>query len=1175
MLMKAMSLLLSCAMVLSMASPGNNLLKAEVQAAEAIANNATEITEEDTIKIIDYNVYVGEMTGTENALDLRAERAIKLFKQYKPDSMGFQEASVHWMTLLDEGLKDEYAWVGVGRDNGTNDAASGEASPIFYLKDKYDLVDSGTFWLSETPEKPSYGWDAECRRVCTWVVLKNKHTGETYAHVNTHLDHVGQQARINGMNMVIDKIKEFDVPVVCTGDFNTSENSDIYNQMINTGFMNDSKKVADVVLNSGSTMANFNMSTNLDSGAAIDFIFVSQDEIKVSKYKVLRDLVDGKFISDHLGVYAEMSLKTDESRYQAKNGTATVDGTMDKSYLRSKAVQVNVDSSGKAVKDATAEVRTIYDENYIYSFAHVKDSAVNSDTTRPDGTNYGIDGMQFFYDFKNDGENSWVSANSGYFIVDLVGTDNLRADGKTAIDRHMGGFQSFKGTDKMQYTAVKTDDGYDMEIRVALPDELRARLEAGETDIEIGTGFQVNDDSTDDGKRDTAAFSNKSIASAYMGCNYFEKMVLVGSSEQGKQTVDSSKLYYVAVEGTPEVDGVADDVYADAPAIPVNKNSSNSVIDNPEVATAKARVLYDKEYIYCFVDVKDRYVNDPATVAQSTNYGIDDIQYFFDFLNNDADNATESDYTYSQDGGVENHERGYMMLYANNRIPFTTYGFSGSFAGKEENLKYVSKIGGNGWQIEMRLKLSDSLKARLAEGNENIKIGIGFQINDDTDDDGTRNNTIFSDADLASGWMSPVYFQDILLGIKGDLPTYPVEEEENSNYFVKDVTVTDGDEDGKLEFTWNSNIPKSGKVQIVKKSQMTGEQIPVASSIQTIANIDVTKEEGLYVNSAEIYGLDTNTEYVFRVGSSYAWSENIDVKTAEPKLSAEDMINTDEATGLVVTVPAGNIPAASVITAENVTSGEAYDKALRIEGIGSVVGAYNVAVTYKNTEVIPTSGIKVSLPVAENDKLHVYAMNAEGKYVEVSYEYNNGNVEFSTTTGLFAVVREKEETTTEEITTIGNQEETTTVDEKETTSGIKDEVITKATEGETTTVAPTTAATKKAVKDVETTKATADKAVKAPAKVKKVTAKKKASKKVKVTIKKVKNAEGYQVQFSKTKKFNKKNILVKKVVKKVKTTIASKKLKGQKKLFIRARAYVLDANGKKVYGKWSNVKKVK
>ena len=106
------------------------------------------------------------------------------------------------MEDLTEGLP-EYGWVGVGRDDGQE---AGEFNPVFYRKDKYDLVDSGTFWLSETPELPSLGWNGGCNRLCTWVILREKATGFTYAHVNTHLDNASEEARVNGAKLVREKI---------------------------------------------------------------------------------------------------------------------------------------------------------------------------------------------------------------------------------------------------------------------------------------------------------------------------------------------------------------------------------------------------------------------------------------------------------------------------------------------------------------------------------------------------------------------------------------------------------------------------------------------------------------------------------------------------------------------------------------------------------------------------------------------------------------------------------------------------------------------------------------------------------------------------------------------------------------------------------------------------------
>ena len=963
-----------------------------------------------SIQVIDYNLHTSELTGTENELSLRAERAITLFEGYKADSMGFQEANVHWMELLNNGL-EEYACVGVGRENGTNDENSGEASPIFYLKDKYELVDSGTFWLSDTPDVPSIGWDAAYRRVCTWAVLRNKKTGETYAHVNTHLDHVGTTARTRGMQMVIEKIKEFNVPVVCTGDFKTAENSGIYNQMLASGFMNDTKKLADVVLNPGATMANYNVNANLDSGAAIDFIFAAQDSFQVQTYKVLRDRVNNKFISDHLGVYAELTFTASPDEYRAVYGTAELDGVQDGAYERAQEVAVNLDAGGNTATGATATVRTIYDKDYIYSFAHVTDSTVNSAATRPTKNNYGIDGVQFFYDFQNDGGSSWVSGQSGYFIADLVATDGLWSDGSTQIGRWAGGFGAFKGhSDKMDYRAVKTENGYNIEIRTALPDSLRSRWSAGEENIVIGAGFQVNDDSNDDGTRDNLCFSSTSIADAWLGPQQFGKMVLAGCPSQGDDIVISGSQYYVAVQGTPTVDGDYDEAYQNAPAIPVNKNGSNALVNDPGTATATVRVLYDDQYLYCYADVADAHVNNPATVAPNTNYGIDNVQVFFDFLNNDSATDTDSSYTYGKDNGVADHERGYMMLYANNKTPFATYGFGSDFCTNGSSFNYVSKIGGNGYQIEMRIKLSDSLKARLAAGASKTIIGIGFQVNDDANDDGTRDNVVFSDSALSYAWASPIYFQNLLLGKTGDQPTYPADKPADTvGKEVKNVAASNGAADGELVFSWTANAPYSGTVQIAKKSDMTGDEFPAASAQQVLAGISVSAEKGFYSNQATITGLDTDTEYVYRVGTKYAWSEVGTIRTDAASLNEAELVLTNKETGVIVTVPALSVPAGTVLTVEKITSGDDFAAASAIPGTDGLSALYRIRLIYQNSEVTPVNSVSVKLPVGDVSSPLLYRANADGQYGKNEATVQEGMLKISAVRelGFFAVMMEK------------------------------------------------------------------------------------------------------------------------------------------------------------------------
>ena len=175
-----------------------------------------EVKEENAMRIMSFNIRCANV-GKDSWED-RIGIVSQTMLESEADSIGVQEATPEWMATLKETVGEKYAYVGVGRDDGDNE---GEYSAVFYLKDKYEVVDSDTFWLSETPDKPSFGWDAACRRVCTWVQLKDKETGKQYVHMNTHFDHIGISARKNSVEMIIDKAKTFtDIPVVFTADMN-------------------------------------------------------------------------------------------------------------------------------------------------------------------------------------------------------------------------------------------------------------------------------------------------------------------------------------------------------------------------------------------------------------------------------------------------------------------------------------------------------------------------------------------------------------------------------------------------------------------------------------------------------------------------------------------------------------------------------------------------------------------------------------------------------------------------------------------------------------------------------------------------------------------------------------------------------------------------------------------
>ena len=253
---------------------------------------------ENTIRVMSFNILcAGE---GEHSMPNRLGIATRTIAEYYPDSVGLQEATPYWMLWLNIMLP-EYDYVGVGRDDGK---CKGEFSAIFYLKAKYKVIDSGTFWISETPEVPSKGWDATCNRVCTWAVLENKVTGERYAHINTHLDYNGILPRQKGIEMILEKAAGYhDIPVVCTGDFNLYEGSDYYKQLT-AGTLHDTKFLAPDTMKNA-TFHHFALPT--DERNVIDYV-LANDKATPLVYRVVTEGIDGKFVSDHYPVYSDVVL---------------------------------------------------------------------------------------------------------------------------------------------------------------------------------------------------------------------------------------------------------------------------------------------------------------------------------------------------------------------------------------------------------------------------------------------------------------------------------------------------------------------------------------------------------------------------------------------------------------------------------------------------------------------------------------------------------------------------------------------------------------------------------------------------------------------------------------------------------------------------------------------------
>lgn len=171
------------------------------------------------LKVISYNIRNGEAKDGTNSWEYRYPASAMMIMDQKPDIFGLQEAYGYQVKYLREYCKG-YKCVGVGREDGKHE---GEHMSIFWNKKTVKKLKWGTFWLSETPQKPSMGWDAACKRTATWALMKSKKNGRKFFYVNTHLDHMGWEARKNGLALIVEKIKEMNpdsYPMVLTGDFN-------------------------------------------------------------------------------------------------------------------------------------------------------------------------------------------------------------------------------------------------------------------------------------------------------------------------------------------------------------------------------------------------------------------------------------------------------------------------------------------------------------------------------------------------------------------------------------------------------------------------------------------------------------------------------------------------------------------------------------------------------------------------------------------------------------------------------------------------------------------------------------------------------------------------------------------------------------------------------------------
>ena len=256
-----------------------------------------KIPSRDEVKVISYNIRFANKKDGDNVWQNRAKASPAMIRDYAPDVFGVQEALAVQLEYLDDKLP-HYSFVGVGREDGKK---KGETMAIFYNTRKVRLLDWGTYWLSETPDKPSRGWDADCKRTATWTLMEMKDSGRKFFYVNTHLDHRGDVAQQKGLELIVERIAAMnpeELPMILTGDFNVTPEDPVLGGL-NTKML-DARKTA-LKTDSRATFNAWGKSASI-----IDYIYYSGFSECAEFETIVRQYKGVLYISDHYPIVARL-----------------------------------------------------------------------------------------------------------------------------------------------------------------------------------------------------------------------------------------------------------------------------------------------------------------------------------------------------------------------------------------------------------------------------------------------------------------------------------------------------------------------------------------------------------------------------------------------------------------------------------------------------------------------------------------------------------------------------------------------------------------------------------------------------------------------------------------------------------------------------------------------------
>lgn len=280
--------------------------------ATACSGNSSKTENDDNdiaVNVMSFNIRYDNPEDSLNNWQYRKDRAANAIQFYDADIIGTQEVLKNQLDDLKDRLP-QYTAIGVAREDGKEE---GEYNVLFFKSDRFENLESGTFWLSETPEVAgSQGWDGACKRVATWARLKDKKSGKTVLALNTHLDHVGEVARREGINLIFNKVTELSkgAPIIVTGDFNSTPDSDVVKHITNPddpNHLTDTRDIAKVVYGPEWSFHDFG-NISYSNRPLIDYIFVRGD-MEVERLGVLAETENEAFLSDHAPILATITLK--------------------------------------------------------------------------------------------------------------------------------------------------------------------------------------------------------------------------------------------------------------------------------------------------------------------------------------------------------------------------------------------------------------------------------------------------------------------------------------------------------------------------------------------------------------------------------------------------------------------------------------------------------------------------------------------------------------------------------------------------------------------------------------------------------------------------------------------------------------------------------------------------